>query len=72
MYYLGQDTDPDQLLKEIQGFALPSNASLYASLARENRRRPDIARQYYQLAIEHAPDEETRTEYQAALNALPR
>ncbi len=70
VYYLGPDTNPPQLLKEIQGMALPVNHALYASLARENRRDPAVTRRYYELAIEHAPDEATRAEYQAALNTL--
>jgi hypothetical protein len=52
--------------------ALPVDHALYASLARENRRDPTVARRYYELAIENAPDEETRAEYQAALDALGR
>lgn len=72
VYYLGPDTNPPELLKEIQGMALPVNHALYASLARENRRDPAVARRYYELAIEHAPDEATRAEYQAALNTLGR
>lgn len=70
VYYLGPNTNPPQLLKEIQGFALPVDHALYASLARENRREPAVARRYYELAIEHAPDEETRMEYQTVLDAL--
>jgi hypothetical protein len=72
VYYLGPETNPPQLLKEIQGMALPINHALYASLARENRRDPAVAKHYYELAIEHAPDEETRAEYQAALEMLER
>lgn len=72
VYYLGPDTNPPQLLQEIQSMALPVDHALYASLARENRRNPAVAKRYYQLAIEHAPDEETRAEYQAALEALGR
>ena len=72
VYYLGNNVLPDQLLAEIQGFALPVNHALYASLARENRRRPEVARQYYQLAINNAPDEATRAAYQTALQALRR
>jgi hypothetical protein len=70
VYYLGDHVDKEQLLQEIQGFALPVDHALYASLAQENRRNPDIARQYYLLAIQHAPDEETRADYQAAMEAL--
>ncbi|GAB4446254.1 MAG: hypothetical protein Fur0044_42480 [Anaerolineae bacterium] len=70
VYYLGSDTNPPQLLKEIQTMALPVDHALYASLARENRRDPAVARRYYELAIDHAPDEETRAEYQAALAEL--
>lgn len=70
VYYLGVNATPDQLLAEAQHFALPVNAALYASLAVQNRSRPDIARQYYRLAIEHAPSDELRAEYQAALNVL--
>ena len=51
------------LLPEIEGFVLPVDHVLYASLARENRHRPAIARRYYQLAIEHVPDVDTRAEY---------
>jgi uncharacterized membrane protein len=72
VYYLGHNVSADQLLAEIQGFGLPVDHALYASLARENRRRLEVARQYYQLAIEHAPDAATRAEYQAALGALAR
>ena len=72
VYYLGPDTSPDQLLAEIQQFALPVNHSLYASLARENRHQPEIARSYFQLAIEHAPDEATRAQYKADLEVLTR
>jgi hypothetical protein len=70
VYYLGHDTNPPQLLKEIKTMALPVDHALYASLARENRRDPDVARRYYELAIAHAPDEETRAEYQAGLEEL--
>lgn len=70
VYYLGRDVPSDQLLVEIQGFALPADHALYASLARENRRRPDVARRYYQLAIEHAPEASIRQEYRIALEAL--
>lgn len=72
VYYLGPNTNPPQLLQEIQGMALPVNHALYASLARENRRDAAVARRYYQLAIEHAPDEVTRVEYQQALEELKR
>jgi uncharacterized membrane protein len=72
VYYLGPETNPPQLLQEIQSMALPVDHALYASLARENRRNPAIAKRYYELAIEHAPDEEARAEYQAALEALGR
>ncbi len=70
VYYLGPTANPPQLLKELQGMALPVNHALYASLARENRRDPAVARRYYELAIEYAPDEATRAQYQAALAAL--
>ncbi len=70
VYYLGNTASPDQLLAEIQNFALPVDHTLYASLARENRRRPEVAIQYYQLAIEHALDEEIQAENQAALELL--
>jgi len=72
VYYLGHNVPPDQLLAEIQGFALPVDHNLYASLARENRHRPGVARQYFQLALDNAPDEETRLVYQSALEALAR
>lgn len=72
VYYLGHNVPPDQLLAEIQSFVLPVDHALYASLARENRRRLEVARQYYQLAIEHAPDAATRAEYEAALGAMAR
>lgn len=72
IYYLGPDASPDQLLAEIQGFALPVNHRLYASLARENRRRPEVARRYFELAIAHAPDAATRAQYEADLAALVR
>jgi predicted membrane-bound mannosyltransferase len=68
VYYLGQGVDKEQLLQEIQGFALPVDHALYASLARENRRNPAVARQYYRLALEHAPTEEIRAKYESALN----
>jgi uncharacterized membrane protein len=70
VYYLGPEATPDKLLAEAEKFALPVNHALYASLGAQNRSRPDIARQYYQLAIDHAPPGELRAEYQAALNAL--
>jgi len=70
VYYLGQNIDKEQLLQEIQGFALPVNHALYASLARENRRNPEIARRYYELAIEYAPDDEIRVQYEAALDGF--
>jgi hypothetical protein len=70
VYYVGSNVPPDQLLAEAQRFALPVNDALYASLAEQNRSRPAVARQYYHLAIEHAPTLELRAEYQAALNAL--
>ena len=72
VYYLGPEATPDQLLNEIQGFALPVDHALYASLARENRRRPEVAGQYYDLAIKHAPDDERRTQYQRDKEALAR
>ena len=72
VYYLGPNATPDQLLEEIQSFALPTNHILYASLARENRRRPEVARQYFRLAIKLAPNDEIRAEYQAALESLIR
>lgn len=70
VYYLGHNVEKAQLLQEIQGFALPVNHELYASLARENRRNPEVARRYYELAIEHAPDDEVRAQYEAALDSL--
>jgi 4-amino-4-deoxy-L-arabinose transferase-like glycosyltransferase len=70
VYYLGANVLPNQLLAEAQNFALPVDHALYASLGAQNRSRPDVARQYYQLAIEHAPNDEIRAEYQAAVNAL--
>jgi 4-amino-4-deoxy-L-arabinose transferase-like glycosyltransferase len=70
VYYVGPEAAPDQWLAEAQKFALPVNHSLYASLGAQNRSRPSVARQYYQLAIDHAPSDELRAEYQAALNAL--
>jgi hypothetical protein len=70
IYYLGYNASPDALLQDIQGFALPVNHALYASLARENRRNPEVARRYYQLAIENAPDQATQATYQTALDAL--
>lgn len=72
VYYLGSATSPPQLLQELQGMALPVDHTLYASLARENRRDPTVARRYYELAIQHAPDEATRAEYQKALEELKR
>ncbi|MCK6625109.1 MAG: glycosyltransferase family 39 protein [Anaerolineae bacterium] len=70
VYYLGPGATPDQLLAEAQRFALPVDHALYLSLGQQNRSRPEVARQYYRLAIEHAPTPELRAEYQAALNAL--
>lgn len=70
VYYLGHNVPPNQLLTEIQSFALPVNAALYASLARENRHRPNVARRYWHLAIAHAPNPATRARYQAELDAL--
>lgn len=70
VYYLGPNANPPQLLQEIQRMALPVDHTLYASLARENRRDPTVARRYYELAIEYAPDEATRAEYQKALEEL--
>ncbi|MCB0224007.1 MAG: hypothetical protein KDI02_09980, partial [Anaerolineae bacterium] len=70
VYYYGRNADPVQLLAEIQQFALPVDPALYASLARENRQNPAVARQYYELAIENAPDDEVRAEYKVALEAL--
>ncbi len=70
VYYVGDGAPREQLLAEIQQMALPVDHALYASLARENRRRPEIARRYYELAIEAAPDETSRVEYQTALEAL--
>ena len=70
VYYYGRNADPVQLLAEIQQFALPVDPALYASLARENRQNPAVARQYYELAIENAPDDEVRAEYKVALDAL--
>jgi hypothetical protein len=49
VYYLGNNTLPDQLLTEVQRFALPVNSALYASLGAQNRSRPEVA-PYYQLA----------------------
>ncbi|MCB0213190.1 MAG: hypothetical protein KDJ52_27860, partial [Anaerolineae bacterium] len=70
VYYYGRNADPLQLLAEIRNFALPVDHQLYASLARENRQNPAVARQYYLLAIENAPDDEVRTDYRVALEAL--
>jgi hypothetical protein len=70
VYYLGHQVDKEQLLTEVRDFVLPVDHAIYASLARENRRHPDIARRYYELAIEHAPNEETRASYQTALAAV--
>jgi 4-amino-4-deoxy-L-arabinose transferase-like glycosyltransferase len=72
VYYVGHNTAPDQLLAEIQAFALPVDHELYASLARENRHRPQVARQYLQLAVDHAPDSETRAAYEEDLENLSR
>ncbi|MCB0193438.1 MAG: glycosyltransferase family 39 protein [Anaerolineae bacterium] len=70
VYYYGRNADPLQLLAEIREFALPVDHRLYASLARENRQNPAVARQYYLLAIENAPDDEVRADYEVALEAL--
>jgi 4-amino-4-deoxy-L-arabinose transferase-like glycosyltransferase len=70
VYYLGHNTDKETLLTEIRNFALPVNHSLYASLARENRRHPEIARRYWELAVAHAPNDIVRAEYQQALDEL--
>ncbi|MDX1523878.1 MAG: glycosyltransferase family 39 protein, partial [Anaerolineae bacterium] len=73
VYYVGdEDSTPEELLDEIQTFALPVDHALYASLARENRRRPAISEQYFRLAIAHAPDEATKAQYEADLAALVR
>ena len=72
VYYVGPTASPDELLDEIQTFALPVNHALYASLARENRHRLEVAQQYYHLAIQHAPDEQTRLRYDADLQGLLR
>jgi 4-amino-4-deoxy-L-arabinose transferase-like glycosyltransferase len=72
VYYLGRDAAPERLLAEVQTFALPVDHALYASLARENRYRPQVARQYLQLAIDHAPDAETRAAYEEDLEDLSR
>ncbi len=72
VYYLGPTASPDQLLTEIQGFALPVDHRLYIGLARENRRRPAIAAQYFRLALESAPNEQRRAEYRAEMEALLR
>jgi uncharacterized membrane protein len=71
VYYLGTRANPPQLLAEVRGFALPVYHRLYAELARQNQREPAIARRYYQIALEYAPDPLSRAEYQAALQALP-
>lgn len=70
LYYLGLDVPPDQLLAEAQHFALPQDHALYASLAQQNRSRPTVARQYYQLAVQYAPDETIKAQYQTELNTL--
>ena len=70
VYYFGSHATREQLLDEVRGFTLPADHLLYASLAYENRREPGIARQYYQLAIAGAPNDEVRAEYQQALQRL--
>jgi 4-amino-4-deoxy-L-arabinose transferase-like glycosyltransferase len=72
LYYVAPGIPPDQLLTEAQNFALPIDHALYASLGAQNRARPAVARQYYQLALKYAPDAETQATYQAALAALPQ
>ncbi len=71
VYYVGHNVDQAQLLKETQQFALPVDHDLYARLAQENSQAPVVARRYYRLALEHAPTDELRAQYQAALDALP-
>ena len=70
VYYLGVTATPPQLLQEAQSFALPVDHVLYAELARQNRRKPAVARQYYQAALDYAPDETTRATYRAEIEAL--
>ena len=70
VYYLGHNVDKGQLLAEIRQFVLPVDHAIYASLGRENRRNPEVARRYFELAIEHAPNPERRQEYQQALEAI--
>ena len=72
VYYMGSTASPPQLLEEARSFALPIDHVLYAELARQNRREPTIARQYFQVALENAPNEETRASYQAEIDALPQ
>jgi uncharacterized membrane protein len=72
VYYVGPQATADQLLDEIQAFALPRDHALYASLARENRLRPAVARKYLELAIQYAPDEASRARYQADLAVYQR
>lgn len=72
VYYFGPGASREQLLEEVRGFVLPVDPAIYASLGWENRQQPAIARRYYQLAIEHAPTDEARAEYQAALETLTR
>jgi 4-amino-4-deoxy-L-arabinose transferase-like glycosyltransferase len=72
VYYYGPGASREQLLEEVRGFVLPVDPAIYASLGWENRQQPAIARRYYQLAIEHAPTDQARAEYQATLETLTR
>lgn len=72
VYYLGLTANPPQLLAEARHFALPVDHVLYAELARQNRREPAIARQYFELALANAPDEASRAGYQHEIEALPQ
>lgn len=72
VYYVGPTVSPPQLLAEVRTMALPVNHTLYAELARQNRRAPAIARSYFQAAITHAPTEALRVEYTTEMETLPK
>lgn len=72
VYYLGHNIPRNQLLTEVRDFIVPVDHAIYAHLARENRHYPDIAHQYYLLAIENAPDAQVKARYQQNLDAINR
>jgi mannosyltransferase len=70
VYYFDAKATRQQLLQEAWNFPMPVDYALYARLAHENQSNPKIARQYYQLAIAGAPNDQIRAEYQRALETL--